>query len=112
MWPLKLDGEETIMQFCLAHFHAFGKGKGPFELTRGDPMVKVILGAVFVPGAPDEQFTVFDRDIKLIAREARNRKRNAQHFGATVVFRQELDVVRRIAALGSCRGVHALAIQA
>jgi hypothetical protein len=98
--PLKLEGEQAIVQLSLADLDPVGEPETPLEMSRSDAPVKIIVGALFQLLAADDQLAVLDGDRKLIDAEASDGERDAKHVSCGVTLRQDLNVVGRVTSLG------------
>jgi hypothetical protein len=77
---LQIDGEEPVRKIGGPYLDSIGKHECAAELTGSDAAVKKLSRLVLLLLAAHRELAVLQRDIELIASEARDRKRDAQQL--------------------------------
>src|SRR5262245_14439083 len=94
--PGEIDGQQSVLQVRPQHLHSVREHEGALELARRDAAVEVLPGLVVLLPAANDELAFLDRDVELVAVEARDRQRDAQPFRLAVLAGNPLDIVGRI----------------
>src|SRR5262249_59562231 len=99
--PNEVDAQQAVAQVGRFDLDAVGQHEGPAELPRCDAATQVLARLILLLAAANHELIVLNRDLELVAPEARNCERNAQAVGsfrtrtvrAGAVGKDALDVV-------------------
>jgi hypothetical protein len=107
--PHKIDRQQSVLQVRTHHLHSISQYKGALELARGNATVDVLPALVVLLTPANNQLTLLNRDIELVAGEPCHRQGNSQPIRAVPLVRNALDVVRWITVGGLADAIeHAL----
>ena len=95
--PRQIDRQQAVDEIGPEHLHAFGEQEGALKLPRGDAAMQKLPFAVVGLAAADDELIFLERDVELIAREARDRQCEPQSLRRGLDFRMRAMLVGRIA---------------
>src|SRR5262249_30473583 len=97
----QIDREQAVLEVCALHFHTLGQHEAALKLAGSDAAMEILAALILLPPAANHQLVLLQRHIKLLARKARHRERDAQPLRTGFVAGDALDIVRRVAVGGS-----------
>jgi hypothetical protein len=95
--PNEIDRQQSILQIRAHNLHSIGQHEDALELARRYAAVNVLPGLVILLTPANNELTLLNRNIELVAGESSDRQGNPQPVWTVPFAGDALDVVGRVA---------------